>query len=146
MLAPSHHTLYPNPAMQLLYCSTKDLQSEAGSDAFENSMHSSRFDFSSLHTQHGYSQTVSDPQGKMGVHVKAVWNVWGGGIEWFIASSHRRSHLWFRNVVRPSDRSTLRRARHYPSAHTVSDKSSKTFFFCSIPTSQPYLRRQSWRP
>lgn len=39
--------------MQLLYWSTSDLQSAAGSLAVEKSMHSSRFDFSSLHTQHG---------------------------------------------------------------------------------------------
>lgn len=41
--------------MHVRYCSTSDLQSSAGSFAFEKSMHSSRFDFSSLHTQQGYS-------------------------------------------------------------------------------------------
>lgn len=46
--------------MHALYCSTSDLQSAAGSAAFEKSMHSSRFAFSSLHTQHGY--TDNQPQ------------------------------------------------------------------------------------
>jgi hypothetical protein len=41
--------------MQLLYCSTIGLQSvRAGSSDLEKSMQSSRADFSSLHTQHGY--------------------------------------------------------------------------------------------
>lgn len=50
---PPAHTLYPYPAMQALYWSTSDAQSAAGSLAVEKSMHSSRFCFSSLHTQHG---------------------------------------------------------------------------------------------
>lgn len=45
--------LNPYPAMQSLYLVTKLLQSSWGSSARENSMHSSRWDFSSLHTQHG---------------------------------------------------------------------------------------------
>lgn len=47
------YTLNPNPAMQLRYWSTVDLQSCAGSAALEKSIHSSRFDFSCVHTQHG---------------------------------------------------------------------------------------------
>jgi hypothetical protein len=47
--------LNPNPAMQLLYKSIVDWQSFWGSAAFEKSMHSSRLDFSSLHTQQGCS-------------------------------------------------------------------------------------------
>lgn len=39
--------------MQLLYWSTRDTQSAAGFLAVEKSMHSSRFAFSSLHTQQG---------------------------------------------------------------------------------------------
>lgn len=48
--------------MQLLYWSMVDLQSAAGSAALENNMHSSRFDFSSLHTQQGYWCGVSIPK------------------------------------------------------------------------------------
>lgn len=47
------YTWKPKPAMQLLYWSMVDLQSADGSPALENSMHSSRFVFSSLHTQQG---------------------------------------------------------------------------------------------
>lgn len=47
------YTSKPNPFMQLRYWSMVDWQSLAGSAEFENNMHSSRFDFSSLQTQHG---------------------------------------------------------------------------------------------
>jgi hypothetical protein len=47
-------TLNPNPAMQLRYWSMVLLHSMLGSAPVEKSMHSSRFDFSSLHTQQGY--------------------------------------------------------------------------------------------
>lgn len=49
------HTSKPKPFMQLRYWSMVDLQSLVGSAALENSMHSSRFAFSSLQTQHGCS-------------------------------------------------------------------------------------------
>ncbi len=41
--------------MQLRYCSIVDRHSLAGSAALVKSMHSSRRDFSSLHTQQGYT-------------------------------------------------------------------------------------------
>lgn len=41
--------------MQLLYWEIVDLQSAVGSEDRENSMHSSRFDFSSVQTQQGYT-------------------------------------------------------------------------------------------
>lgn len=50
--------------MQFRYCSMVVLQSLDGSVALENSMHSSRFDFSSLQTQHGFGfvvATASEP-------------------------------------------------------------------------------------
>lgn len=50
----SGQTSKPNPFMQDRYWSMVDWQSFAGSAALEKSMHSSRFDFSSLQTQHGY--------------------------------------------------------------------------------------------
>lgn len=46
--------------MHVLYCSTKDLQSAAGSLALEKSIHSSRLDFSSLQTQQGYSNMLGE--------------------------------------------------------------------------------------
>lgn len=53
-------TWKPNPAMQLRYCWIVVWQSPAGSADLENSMHSSRLDFSSLQTQHGcYRRIVS---------------------------------------------------------------------------------------
>lgn len=50
------YTWKPKPAMQLRYWSIMLLQSFVGSDPVEKSMHSSRLDFSSLHTQHGYTR------------------------------------------------------------------------------------------
>lgn len=50
---PQNYTLKPKPCMQLLYWSTRDTQSAAGFLAVEKSIHSSRFAFSSLHTQQG---------------------------------------------------------------------------------------------
>lgn len=47
------YTLNPNPCMHSLYCIIVDLQSATGSAALDMSMHSSRCDFSSLHTQQG---------------------------------------------------------------------------------------------
>ena len=48
------YTLKPKPAMQVRYWSIVDLQSAAGSLAFEKSMHSSRLDFSCVQTQQGF--------------------------------------------------------------------------------------------
>lgn len=53
-LARTLQILKPNPAIHVLYRSTVDWQSFRGSGAFENSMHSSRLAFSSLHTQQGF--------------------------------------------------------------------------------------------
>lgn len=53
------HTLKPNPAMQLRYWAIVDWQSFCGLAAVEKSMQSSRFAFSSLHTQHGCCAIVS---------------------------------------------------------------------------------------
>lgn len=47
--------------MQLLYWSTREMQSAAGFLAVEKSMHSSRLAFSSLHTQQGLGlEALSD--------------------------------------------------------------------------------------
>lgn len=55
----SGHTSKPKPFMQDRYWSMVDWQSFAGSAALEKSMHSSRFDFSSLQTQQGYNDEQS---------------------------------------------------------------------------------------
>jgi len=46
--------------MQVLYFSTNDWQSFTGSSDLENSMQSSRADFSSLQTQQGCRESQSD--------------------------------------------------------------------------------------
>ena len=58
IISPSRrcgHTSKPNPFMHDRYWSMVDWQAFAGSAALEKSMHSSRFAFSSLQTQHGYN-------------------------------------------------------------------------------------------
>lgn len=55
------HTSKPKPFMHDRYCSMVDWQSFVGSAALEKSMHSSRFDFSSLQTQHGYGYHQVSP-------------------------------------------------------------------------------------
>lgn len=52
-LWPASQTSKPNPFMHSLYASIVGAHALAGSAAFEKSMHSSRLDFSSLHTQQG---------------------------------------------------------------------------------------------
>lgn len=69
------HTSKPNPFMQDRYCSMVDWQSFAGSAALEKSMHSSRFDFSSLQTQHGYGYYQVSPDLSQG-------KVWRGSRRW----------------------------------------------------------------
>ena len=64
VLILAHCTLKPYPLIQSLYLFTIPLQSSCGSSACENSMHSSRCDFSSLHTQQGFTFCVdSEPFG-----------------------------------------------------------------------------------
>jgi len=57
------HILNPYPAMQLRYRSTIVLQSPCGSSLCEKSMQSSRWAFSSLHTQHGFTFAAPSPAG-----------------------------------------------------------------------------------
>lgn len=75
-------TLNPNPAMQLRYWSIVDWQSFWGSAAFEKSMHSSRLDFSSLHTQQGCRSSrqfgmipvgSADVQRTLGFEASVAW-------------------------------------------------------------------------
>ena len=54
----------PYPAIHDLYRLTKSWHSCCGLSPLEKSIHSSRFDFSSVHTQHGYNlfyQSFSSP-------------------------------------------------------------------------------------
>ena len=48
------YTLNPKPSIHVLYFCIVDLQSSSGFAALDMSIHSSRCDFSSLHTQQGW--------------------------------------------------------------------------------------------
>lgn len=65
--------------MQLLYLSTVLLQSSCGSSLWLNSMHSSREDFSSLHTQQGFTFAAASPAG-LRSEARLVGVVGWGGI------------------------------------------------------------------
>jgi hypothetical protein len=63
LILPSHLQAKsnPNPFIQLLYLPTKSIHASCGSFDVENSMHSSRAAFSSLHTQQGLGFVVALP-------------------------------------------------------------------------------------
>lgn len=85
------HTSKPNPFMQDRYCSMVDWQSFAGSAALEKSMHSSRFDFSSLQTQQGYKDEQVSTSG-VTTKKKRVYR--GDGADGPLAWKwHRRSRV-----------------------------------------------------
>ena len=111
----SGHTSKPKPFMQDRYCSMVDWQSFAGSAALEKSMHSSRFDFSSLQTQQGYSDEKK-VSSRAELKARLLWSerqertdLWllGGRGCWRLRNTRRSGHGWVGDCQRVSCRTAF---------------------------------------
>jgi len=87
--------------MHDLYLETQDSHSDDGLSDLENSIHSSRFDFSSVHTQHGLTFCVGSTRGvddeRSGVKDTAVGSE---AVALILAVSITRWH-WFNALKTP---------------------------------------------
>jgi hypothetical protein len=78
ILKPDQAKSNPNPFIQLRYLVTISAHAACGSLAVENSMHSSRAAFSSLHTQQGL--TLGAPSSPGGLFEEARLLIWEGAL------------------------------------------------------------------